>query len=98
VTWRDQEGLRVLLSYRYRVKVHGDMPLLRVDIHRPWRSGPDVGAGGSSGGRGGVARVTTTAATATAIHAVVATAIAAITAVVVAVGWSGQRGKLRLRS
>jgi hypothetical protein len=98
VTWRDQEGLWALLSYRYWVEVHGDMPLLRVDIHQTWRSGPDVSAGGSSGGRGGVARVTNTAATTTAVRAAVATAIATIAAVVVAVGWSGQREKLRLRS
>jgi hypothetical protein len=94
----------MLLSRRYRARVHGDVPLPRIDIRRPWRSGPAVVAGGSSGGRGGVARVTTMAATAATVLAAVATTIAAIAAVVVlvpvvvAVGRSRWHGRLRLRS
>jgi hypothetical protein len=95
VTLCDQEGLQALLSHRYRAEVHGDVPLPRVDVRRPWRSGPASVAGGSSGGHGGVARVTTTVATTVALLAAVATAIAAV---VVAVGWSGQCRMLRLRS
>jgi hypothetical protein len=99
VTWHGQEGLRALLSRRYRTDVHDNVPLPRVDVRRPWRSGPAVGAGGSSGGRGGVARVTTTAA----IAVVVLTAVAAIAAVVlvlvvVAVGRSRWHERLWLRS
>jgi hypothetical protein len=88
----------MLLSRRYRARVHGDVPLPWVDIRRPWRSGPAVVAGGSSGGRGGVARVTTMAATAATVLAAVATTVAAIAAVVVAVGRSRWHGRLRLRS
>jgi hypothetical protein len=101
---RGQVGLRALLSRRNGAEVHGDVPLPRVDIRQPRRSGPVVGAGGSSGGPSGVARVTTTAATATAIPAAVATAITAIAAVVVlihvviVVGRTGRRGNLQLGS
>jgi hypothetical protein len=104
VTWRGQEGLQALLSRRYPVGVHGDVPLPRVDVRRPWRSSPAIDAGGSSGGRDGVARVTTTATNATVVVVAVATAIAASAAVVVlvpvvvAVGRSGRRGRLWLRS
>jgi hypothetical protein len=91
VTWHGQEGLRAWLSRRYCAGVHGDVPLPWVDVHRPWRSGPTVSAGGSSGGRGGVSRVTTTTASAAAVLAAVATAIAAavvLIPVVVVVRWS----------
>jgi hypothetical protein len=104
VTWRGQEGLQELLSHRYRAGVHGDVPLPRVDVRRPWRSGPAVVAGGSSGGRGGVTRVTTTATTAVVVLIAVATTVIVIAAVVVlvsvvvAVGHSGRHGRLRLRS
>jgi hypothetical protein len=90
VTWHDQQGLRALLSRRYQVGVHGDVPLPRVDVCRPWRSGTAVVAGGSSGDRGGVARVTTTAATAANVLAAVANTVALVPIVVV-VGWSERR-------
>jgi hypothetical protein len=83
--WRGHVGLRALLSEGNGVGVHRDVPLPRVDVRRPWRSGYTVGAGGSSGGRSGVARVTTTAATATASLVAVAAAITAIATVIVLV-------------
>jgi hypothetical protein len=93
VTWRGQEGLWALLSYRYQAGVHGDVPLPWVDVRQPWRSGPTFIDGGSSGGHGGVARVTIMTTTAAAVLAAIATAIAAVVVVlipvVVAVGWSG---------
>jgi hypothetical protein len=99
VTWHGQEALRALLSRRYRARVHGDVPLRRVDVRRPWRSGPTVVAGGSNGGRGGVARVTTTAGTGTVVVAIVAiAAVVFLVPVVAAVGRLGRRERLRLRS
>jgi hypothetical protein len=100
LTWHGQKGLWALLSRRYQVGVHGDVPLPRVDVRRPWRSGPVVVAGGSSGGRGGVARVTTTATTAVVVFAAVATSavIVVCVPVVVAVGRSRRCERLRLRS
>jgi hypothetical protein len=98
---RGQVGLRALLSRRNGAEVHGDVPLPRVDIRQPRRSGPVVGAGGSSGGRSGVARVTTTAATAAAIPTAAITAIAAVVVlihVVIVVGRTGRRGNLQLGS
>jgi hypothetical protein len=85
VTWRGQEGMRALLSRRYRAGVHGDVPLPWVGVCRPWRSGLAIVAGGSSGGRGGVARVTTTTATTAVVLAAVA-AVVVLVPVVVAVG------------
>jgi hypothetical protein len=91
------------LSHRYRAGVNGDVPLPRVDVRRPWRSGPAIIAGGYSECHGGGARVTTTAAITAIVLATVATVVAAIAVVVVlvlvvvAVGWSGWRGRLRLR-
>jgi hypothetical protein len=35
VTWCGHEGLRALLSRRYRAEVHDDVPLPRVDVRRP---------------------------------------------------------------
>jgi hypothetical protein len=78
VTWRGQEGLWMLLSHRYRARVHGDVPLPRVDVRRPWRSGPSVVAGGSSGGHGGVARVTTTAVAVAVVLAAIATIVTVV--------------------
>jgi hypothetical protein len=95
VTWRSQEGLWALLSCRYWARVHGDVPLPQVDVHRLWRSCPTIVAGGSSGGCGGVAKVTTMTTTAAVVLATVATTVAACVAVVVlvlvvvAVGRSG---------
>jgi hypothetical protein len=103
VTWHGQEGLRELLSCRYRAGVYGNVPLPRVDVLRPWKSDPAVVASGSSGGRGGVARVTTTATTVVVLVAVATTvitiaAVVVLVSVVVAVGHSGRHGRLRLRS
>jgi hypothetical protein len=97
VTWHGHEGLQALLSRRYRARVHGDVPLPRVDIRRPWKSGPNIVAGGSSGGHGGVARVTTTTATVAAVLAAIAVVIIFVPVVVV-VGRSGWCERLRLRN
>jgi hypothetical protein len=99
-----QVGLWALLSYRNEARVHGDMPLPRVDVRRPQRSGPTISAGGSSGGHSGVARVTTTAATIAIIPATIDATITAIATIVVlildvvVVGWTGWRGNLFLGS
>jgi hypothetical protein len=104
LTWCVQEGLWALLSHRYRTGVHGNVPLPRVDVRRPWRSGPAVVAGGSSGDHSGVTRVITTIITVAIVLAAVATAVIAsaaavvLVSVVVAVGLSGRCGRLRLRS
>jgi hypothetical protein len=68
-----------------------------VDVHRSWRSGPAIIAGGSSGGRDGITRVTTTTVTAAIVLATIAMVVVLVP-VVVAVGRSGQRGMLWLRS
>jgi hypothetical protein len=77
VTWHSQESLWALVSRRYQTGVHGDVPLPRVDVRRPWGSGLAVVAGGSSEGCGGVARVTTTATIAAVVLAAVTTVVVA---------------------
>jgi hypothetical protein len=47
----------MLLSGGRRIGVHGDVPLPRVHIHRPWWRTPTVVGGGAVGNRGGVAGV-----------------------------------------
>jgi hypothetical protein len=90
VVWHSQKGMWALLSRRYQAGMHGDVPLPRVDVRQPWRSGPIVIAGGSSGGCGGVARLTTIATTTAIVLAAIATSAAVVVVPdVVIVGRSG---------
>jgi hypothetical protein len=52
--------MRPLLAGGRRAGVHGDVPLRRVHIRRPWRGTPAVVGGGAMGNHGGVATAVAT--------------------------------------
>jgi hypothetical protein len=75
---RAHESLRPLLAGGRRAGVHGDVPLRRVHIRRPWRGTPTVGGGGVVGNHGGVAGGVTTADSTIVVVLATTTVVAAV--------------------
>jgi hypothetical protein len=93
------ESLWALLASGCRIRVHGDVPLSRVHVCRPWWRTPTIVGAGIVGSRGvvagGVATVVSTVVAILAAIAVVAAVVVLVSVVVAAIAGAAVVGLAR---